>query len=198
MPRLQSITTYFAINSSNDTSPSGVVDLVTGQPIFAPDLDQGVYFDLTEAEANSLSQTSVGTLHSGRYRRVKVDSGATAANIKTGTIGLLAVPGSPLSMNVVTSYDIGTIGLRPVVFLNVITPGNWGFIQELGVATVLGTAVIQKASPAKGDLVDTATGGLVNDLTAQAYANTSLGIAMDQPQAALKFKILLNLPEIQD
>lgn len=198
MPRLQSITTYFALNASNDTSPSGVVDLVTGQPIFIPDLDQGVYFDLTEAEANSLSQTSVGTLHSGRYRRVKVDSGATAANVKTGTIGLLAQPGSPLSMNVVTSYDIGTIGIRPVVFLNAITPGNWGFVQELGVATVLGTAVIQKASPAKGDLVDSATGGLVNDLTAQSVATTSLGIAMDQPQAALKFKILLNLAEIQD
>jgi len=198
MPKLQSITTYFALNSSNDASPSGVVDLVTNQPIFIPDLDQGVYFDLTEAEANSLSQTSVGTLHSGRYRRVKVDSGATAANIKTGTIGLLAQPGSPLSMNVVTSYDIGTIGVRPVVFLNAITPGNWGFVQELGVATVLGTATIQKASPAKGDLVDSATGGLVNDLTAQAYAATSLGVAMDQPQAALKFKILLELPTIQD
>jgi len=198
MPLLQALTTYFALNASNDTSASGVSDIVTGQQIMVPDLDLGVYFDLTEAEANSLSQISVGTLHSGRYRRVKVDSGATAANVKTGTIGLLAQPGSPLSLNVVTSYDIGTIGVRPVVFLNVITPGNYGFVQELGVATVLGAATISKTSPVKGDLVDSATGGLVDDLTAQAFAKTSLGMAMDQPQAALKFKIQLFLPTFQD
>jgi hypothetical protein len=43
-------------------------------------------------------------------------------------------------MNMVTSYDqaIGVAGLRPVVFLNSITPGNYCFVQELGVATVLG------------------------------------------------------------
>jgi len=198
MPKLQSVTTYFALNASNDASPSGVVDQVTNQPVFVPDLDLGVYFDLTEAEANSLSQTSVGTLHSGRYRRVKVDSGATAANIKTGTIGLLAVPGSPLSMNVVTSYDIGDIGVRPVVFLNAITPGNYGFIQELGVATVLYGASFTKSPAAKGDFIDSATGGVATDLTGQAVAKTSLGIAMDVPQVNLKGKIILNLPEIQD
>lgn len=210
MPLLQSLTTYFAINASNDTSPSGLTDAVTGQPIYIPDLDTGVYFDLTTSEAKSLSDTLIGTLYQGRYRRVKVDSGATAANVKTGTIGLMPslaaigegtttnMPlGSPTA-NVVTSYDQSIGGIvYPVVFLNTVTPGNYCFVQELGIATVLCGATIQKGSPAIGDLIDSATGGVVNDLTAQAFAVTSLGKAVDLPTPNRLIRIALSLPDKQ-
>ena len=58
-------------------------------------------------------------------------------------------------MNVITSADLaigtasaGNAGIgpvHPVVFLNTITPGNFGFIQELGVATVLSGAATTQA-----------------------------------------------------
>lgn len=212
MPLNQSPVTFFALNAANDTSPSGVADSVTGQPIFIPDLNQGVYFDLTNEEAASLSDTLIGTLYAGRYRRVRVDSGATAANVKTGTIGLMASMAaqsqdgqsiSTPSENIVTSYDQG-IGLattvRPVVFLNSITPGNWGFVQELGLATVLGKAASFTGTPAIGAIVGSYTAGLVDvPSSTTAVVTTSLGIAVDLPIAATKFRILLQyVPVVQD
>jgi|SRR5208282_3487538 len=211
MPWNQSVTTYFALNAANDTSPSGLTDIITGQPIYIPDLDLGVYFDLTTAEAAQLSQTSVRTLNSGRYRRIKVDSGATAANVKTGTIGImpsLAVVGNTTpECNVVTSYDQG-IGnattVRPVVFLNAITPGNYGFVQELGIATVLGKTGLTNATPKIGDVIISSTSGLVDDPTqttqptyAQMYA--ILGVAIDLPLSNALFRIMLDsVPVLQD
>ena len=197
MPLLQSLTTWFALNSSNDVSASGINDPVTGAQIFIGDLDLGVYFDLTEAEANSMSYTAVGTLHAGRYRRIKVDSGATASNIRTGTIGLMK--SLALGVNVVTSYDQGLAsGLHPVVFLNVITPGNFGFVQELGDASVLGAAAITKGSPAVGDIVNSVASGLVDDPTVQENVPATIGTAMQVPVASALFRIQLDgVPIVQ-
>jgi hypothetical protein len=215
MPQLQSPITIFAVNAANDTSPSGVTDQVTGQPIYIGDLNRGVYFDLTNEEAASMSDTLIGKLYAGRYRRVQVDSGATAANVKTGTIGLMpslaamsqdiAPVGVPTE-NVVTSYDqpIGNTagGVRPVVFLNAITPGNFGFVQELGIATVLGRNPLT-AAPAVGDVIVSFTAGVVDDpsqSTNPTYAilKTVLGTAIDLPVSNGLFRILLNLPVVQD
>ncbi len=228
MPRLQALPTWLAWNNANFTSPTGITDLATGQPIAAGGLNAGDYFDATNDEAATSSYTTNGLLFNGRYRLVKVDSGATAANVKTGTIGYLraglnvksavvltagsgqtpgvytvaaaagsgggsgaiiqvivqangtvttqpvvlqggnnysSVPtftltgagGTPATFvaqlsstpNLVTSADqqlvTGVGAVRPVVFLNSITPGNYGFIQELGTATVLATAAQTQA-----------------------------------------------------
>lgn len=207
--------TWLAINACNDTSASGFTDLRTGAPVNAGGLNLGDYFDLTMAEAKALSYPTNGTLYAGRYRRIQVDSGATAANVKTGTIGLMPSPAAiqtdlggvlPISMNVVTSYDQaigGTAGgVRPVVFLNSITPGNFGFIQELGVATVLGKSSLA-ATPAIGDVIVSGTSGLVDDPTQSgnptyALLKTVLGTAIDLPVSNGKFRILLSLPVVQD
>jgi hypothetical protein len=218
MPLLQSPTTWFAVNSCNDTSPSGVTDQVTGQPIYIGDLNRGVYFDLTNEEAAALSDTvsPLVKLYAGRYRRVQVDSGATAANVKTGTIGLMpslaamsqdVAPVGVPTENVVTSYDqpIGNTagGVRPVVFLNAITPGNFGFVQELGIATVLGKSGLTAAAPAVGDVIVSTTSGLVDDPTqsgSPTYATlkTVLGQAVDLPVSNGLFRVALNLPTFQD
>lgn len=205
MPLNQTLPTISALNSANFTSPSGQADIRTGAPEWIG-LVQGDYFDLTTSEALQLSATATGTLYSGRYRFVKVDSGATAANVKTGTIGLmpsLAAIGNGTSVaspseNVVTSYDQGLVaGLRPVVFLNAITPGNYGFVQELGIATVLGAASLQKATPAAGDLIESTTSGLVDDRTTQTVGPLFIGKALDLPKPATKFRIQLDLPVVQ-
>lgn len=206
--------TWLAINACNDTSASGFTDLRTGLPVNAGGLNLGDYFDLTNAEAKQLSYTTNGTLYAGRYRRVQVDSGATAANVKTGTIGLMpsfAAIKTDLgllgpSMNIVTSYDqaIGGSagGVRPVVFLNTVTPGNFCFVQELGVATVLGKNGLQ-AVPAIGDAIISTTSGLVDDPTQSGnptwlLLKAFLGVAIDLPVSNGLFRILLDLAAVQD
>jgi hypothetical protein len=210
LPYQPIVPTWLALNAANDTSPSYFTDLRTGQPVLAGGLNVGDYFDLTNPEANDLSYQTNGILYAGRYRRVQVDSGATAANVKTGTIGLmpsLAVVSlnkfgtrNP-PMNIVTSYDqaIGlSTDLRPVVFLNSITPGNYGFVQELGVASVLGKSSFT-GTPAIGAIINTAATGVVDvPASTTAVVVTSVGIAIDLPQVSKLFRILLQyVPVVQ-
>jgi hypothetical protein len=89
MPFNPTLPTWTGLNQANSASSSGQTDLRTGLALQGGNLVPGDYFDLTEAEANALSYTTTGTLHAGRYRWVLVDSAATAANVKTGTVGLL-------------------------------------------------------------------------------------------------------------
>ena len=186
------------LNSCNDTSPSGMTDLRTGQALMAGGLNLGDYFDLTEAEANQLSYSTNGILHAGRYRRVQVDSGATASNVKTGTIGLMLNGGQP-QLNLVTSYDKGIAGfaVRPVIFLNTVTPGNYCFVEELGVASILCGTTLQKAAPASGDMVSSTTLGVLQDLTTQTPIITTMGLALSPPSPNTLCLVLLNLPVVQ-
>lgn len=214
MPYQPIVPTWLALNAANDTSPSYFTDLRTGNPVYAGGLNLGDYFDLTNEEANNLSYKTNGILYAGRYRRVQVDSGATAANVKTGTIGLMpslavvsvnALGTRNPPLNIVTSYDQaigGTAGgVRPVIFLNAITPGNYGFVQELGIATVLGKTSLT-ATPAVGDAIISTTSGLVDDPTQSgnptfAQMKAYLGSAIDLPVSTGLFRILLDLNPVQ-
>ena len=286
MPQQQILPTWTALNNANFTNPSGMSDPVSSQPYNAGGLNLGDYFDVTNDEAQGASYLTNGLLFEGRYRLVQVDSGATASNVKTGTIGyvragstvkgvaitnagtgqttgsyvvqatagsgggsgasinvavsgaglitavsvntpgygyvsvpsfnLAAVIGGSggavapqlgLSPNVVTSYDVATGGnaaqagvgpVRPVVFLNSITPGNYGFVQELGTASVLGNASIGSGA-AISNYVEATTGGTVNAPSATTSPTTStIGQAVDLPIASNLFKVILNGPVVQD
>jgi hypothetical protein len=194
MPFNPTLPTWTSLNQANSSSSSGQTDLRTGLPLQGGNLVLGDYFDLTEAEANALSYTTTGTLHAGRYRWVGVDSAATAANVKTGTVGLLLANSN---MNIVTSYDKGigggvTAGIsRAVVFLNSITPGNYGFVQELGVASVLfnGTASGNAGAP-----VYAASSGLGTSSSTSAVV---LGGAAEVLSASVIKKVILTLPVVQ-
>ena len=284
MPQQQILPTWTALNNANFTNPSGMSDPVSSQPYNAGGLNLGDYFDVTNDEAAGASYLTNGLLFEGRYRLVQVDSGATASNVKTGTIGyvragstvkgvaitnagtgqtagsyvvqatagsgggsgasinvavsgaglitavsvntpgygyvsvpsfnLAAVIGGSggavapqlgLSPNVVTSYDVATganaaqagVGpVRPVVFLNSITPGNYGFVQELGTASVLGASAI--TAGAVGDLVRSTTGGTVNDNNYTTSTNLTVGQSVDLPIASNLFKVILLGPVVQD
>lgn len=273
MPALQALPTWLAWNNCNFTSPTGITDMATGQPIAAGGLNAGDYFSATNDEAASASFTTNGLLYSGRYRLVQVDSGATAANVKTGTVGYLAagkavktaviltagsgqtpgtypvpannpsgggtgaiiqvivaangtvtaqpvvlqggsnyttVPtftlaagGTPATFvaqlnttpNVVTSADAvaAIVPVRPVVFLNSITPGNYGFVQELGTATVLagatftqtqGQFAIVESSSHNGTMTTSAT-------TLTIYTIGQVIDAITAPLVGTPFKIAL-------
>ena len=276
MPLTPSLPTWLAWNNCNFTSPSGLTDPDSGQPVFAGGLNQGAYFDATNSEAANASYAANGKLYAGRYRLVQVDSGATASNVKTGTVGYLrggggtgtvsgviitnagtgatagtytiaanyggggtgaiisvvvastglitsvsvvnggygynTVPTFTLtttgttagavaaqldsSPNTVTSYDqvsSGTTGVavRPVVFLNSITPGNYGLIQELGTATLLAGGAITAAN-----FVSTTTLGVVTGGT--TYTVLTVGQAIDTGTSGQLFKAVLTAPVVQD
>lgn len=194
MPFLPTLPTWLAVNACNFTSPTGLTDLRTSLPQYGGALNLGDYFDFTEAEANQVSDTAIGTLHTGRYRFVNVDSQATAANVKTGTVGLMASLAQGL--NVVTSMDkkLGA-GLHQVIFLNSITPGNYGFVQELGDANVLmgGTA-----SGAAGTAVYADTNSANNGTaTSTSTSNVLLGYAEETLGTSALKRVLLDLPVVQ-
>lgn len=278
MPFQPIIPTWLAWNNANFTSPTGLTDIRTGQPFPAGGLGLGDFFDATEKEANACSALSVGLLHSGRYRLVQVDAGATAADVRTGTVGyvragsfvqgvVISAPGTgatPGTYNIpatagsgggsgavvtvvvaadgtlasasvlqggfnftsvpafaltvtgttggtvtaqlnttpnsVTSYDqataMGTL-VRPVVFLNSITPGNYGFIQELGVATLLAGAAAGTALT--GDFVDAEAGGVVTTTAGTGSPiGATVGRAIDVAIANQMFKAYLTGPVVQD
>jgi hypothetical protein len=212
MPFQPIVPTWLAINACNDTSPSYFTDLRLGIAVFAGGLNLGDYFDLTNGEAAKLSYTTTGLLYGGRYRRVQVDSGATAGNVKTGTIGLMASlaaviadgdPAGKPTANIVTSYDQsigGAVAVRPCIFLNSITPGNFGFVQELGIATVLGRATLTNSGTISiGDFIDSSTNGLADDPTGQTNrSKNNIGTAIDLPKNNGLFRISLFLPTWQD
>ena len=259
MPFQPIVPTWLAWNNANFTSPTGITDYRTGQPFAAGGLNLGDFFDATTQEASQGSYTTNGTLFSGRYRLVQVDSGATAANVKTGTVGYLragttvqsvvvltagsgqtpgtyqiastggggtgaviqVVVGSGGTVtsttvlqgginytslptftlvtggtvgtvaaqlnstpNQVTSYDIAPVKAgRAVVFLNSITPGNYGFIQELGTATVLSGGAVTA-----GDFVNSTSLGVVTSGTT-TYSQATIGTALP---AAVVVPALLN------
>jgi hypothetical protein len=283
MPNLQSLPTWGAWNNANFTSPSGLTDMASGQPVNAGGLNLGDYFDATNDEAANASYAANGRLYAGRYRLVQVDSGATAANVKTGTIGFLrtgggsgairsvvitnagtgatagtytinataggggtgasiqvvvastglitsatvlnggfgynSVPTFSLtatstsggvvvaqldsSPNIVTSGDqisATATGVRPVVFLNSITPGNYGFIQELGTATVLNaTTAAQVAqqfaivTPGTGLMAASAT-----TLTTYTIGQVLDAVASVTPQVLFKVQLGYACMTVQD
>lgn len=279
MPQQQALPTWAALNNMNNVSQSGNTDSQTGFPYNGGGLNAGDYFDLTNEEAAAASYTTNGTCFSGRYRYVLVDSGATAANVKTGTVGfmrsgttvssvvitnagtgqtagsyqiaatagsgggsgaiiqvivgaggtitsasvvsggfgyvsvpsfsLTAIGGSSGAVqaelnttpNVVTSADVALATnaalaangpVRPVVFLNSITPGNYGFIQELGTATVLATA---SQTQAQGQFAIVDTSNKIGLMTASATTLTiyTIGQVVDAtlttPPVGTPFKI---------
>lgn len=275
MPFQPTLPTWLAVNAANFTSPSSFTDLRTQQPIFAGGLNLGDYFDLTEKEANNLSDTLIGLLHWGRYRLVQLDANATQSDVAAGTAAFfakgksvqnvviatagtgqtpgtyqaassggggtgaviqytigaggtltaasvltpginytttatftIAAGGTPgtvaaqmlLTPNIVTGFTnpLSLSALRGV-FLNAITPGNYGFIQELGEATVLGAAALTAA--AVGAIVGpkaASAGAFDATVATAAQLVTQIGYAVDLPVAATTFRAVLDLPALQD
>jgi hypothetical protein len=128
-----------------------------------------------------------------------------------GTPGTVVAQLAGPSMNVVTSADIaiGTASLanagigpvHPVVFLNSITPGNNGFIQELGVATVLAGSTFTQAQGYNAVPVSGASANGTMTTAVNTYTTYSIGTVIDPlttPLANTPFKILLNGPVVQD
>ena len=272
MPLVQGFPTWKNMNSVNSTSASGQTDNMTGAAYYGDGLYPGIYADMTNAEAAASSNLGVGLLYNGRYRYVQVDSGATAANVKTGTVGymrsgstvdsvvlltagsgqtagtyqvaatvgsgggsgaiiqvIVGSAGTVTSVSVVnggfgyvsvptftlvTGGTVGTVAaelhstpnivtsadqvsatavpVHPVVFLSSITPGNYGFIQELGLATVLGN--VTQTSALVGSYVNAVTsnsGTVTTTAASGSPIGSTIGLAVDLPVSSNLFKVQL-------
>jgi hypothetical protein len=173
-------------------SPSCLIDTRTGYPYNMGGNYVGIFLELTEAEAQNLGRNQ---LHEGQFRFVQIDSGATAANVVQGSIGLMKTLAG--GVNLITSYDKGLApGLRPVVFLAAITAtqiaaGAYVFVQEQGDASILAAAGI---SATAGTIVQSTTGGLVTN--GGGGTATEIGIAEATATAGALLRVQLNLPTV--
>lgn len=107
--------------------------------------DLGKRICIQEREAIAYSLTTVGTLYGGIYQLVQVSSAATAANVAVGKAAFLQDGAANVGAQgyvVTDEAHEDAVGLIAGVFLNSITPGNFGFIQVHGKASVLFNGVL--------------------------------------------------------
>jgi hypothetical protein len=91
-----------------------------------------------------------------------------------------------ISENIVTSADIalnpvstnaGIGPVHPVVFLNAITPGNYGFAQESGVATILTSSGATQTISQNALLSTSSAGTLI--ASSASYSILNIGNVLD-------------------
>jgi len=164
----------------------------------------------TPGSYNATASTGVATISytinaAGALAAVTVTNGGTNYTATpTFTIAAGGTPGTVAAQmlvtpNIVTGFTnpLSLSALRGV-FLNSITPGNYGFIQELGEATVLGAAAL--TSTLAGNVVGpkAASAGAFDATVATAAPLISqLGYAIDLPVAASTFRVNMDLPVYQ-
>jgi hypothetical protein len=172
------------LNTVNDALPAQIVSSGTGLARYSGQLGQRVALGPDEVKFSS----AIGTLYGGVYQYVRIAAASTAL-----LRGRLLFWDTSVSENLyqVTAVEPTGVSLIAGVALNVITPGNYGWIQVAGRATCLFRAALTKAA-AVGDLVLAAAQGAgadnaTCDVLADATGLTSVqmrhlvGVAEEAP-----------------
>jgi hypothetical protein len=172
---------YLSAKYLNDVNDSLQGGQLTSMPTGFSQYQQNIPGDriiLDDTTAYALSDTAIGTLYGGVYMYVNTLSTGgtpavgTLAYFTGASVGSAAATGGPATAYQVTSTATPTT-LIPTqvlgVFINVITAGNLGWIQVMGVAGVLfdstvsavtsGGTVIAKASAVVASTADNLTSG---------------------------------------
>src|SRR5208282_1556361 len=123
--------------------------------------DLGKRFILSEAEA-SIYQYGSNAIYGAIYQPVYVDSGATAAEVAVGKVAFTKDTGTTAGTGAKTYAVTGQGGADAVdliagVFLNTITPGNYGIICVGGKVAVKYRNT-PSVTPAVGDYVGVFSG----------------------------------------
>ena len=176
----------------NDVNDSVVGGAITALPTTQANQGQqnipGDRIILDAATALALSDTTIGTLYSGVYQYVNV----SATHNKTAAVRGCAAFWVPLSSTVLESQYLVSIDAQPSttvptafagVFINVITLGNYGWLQISGLASCLfdssltatadGNWVSIKVSSAVASCFD--CGAVAGVVTLAGYIGTALG-----------------------
>jgi hypothetical protein len=166
------------LNAVDDPVPGGVLTSGTGTAMCPGQAGKTVEFSDTEI----FYDNTIGVLYTGKYQYVQSDCDASEVPAR----GVLAFWYN-LANYVVTPDP--TDGELAGVYINALTPGNWGYIQIEGLASVLFNAQQSQATPAIKNLVVQATGANTADALADGTAITAgvakrfLGIAEAAPVA---------------
>lgn len=160
----------------NSPSPTLAADVVTGLPIPTGAFPGNVFY-LNEQQANQASVPGGTLFHAGWYMVVQVNSGANSAKVAVGFVGhqySLTSPSQAIDPSgIVTDAGNGVvIGNNPVVFLNAITPGNYGIVMVAGDGWLNGAA-----AETLGTVLAYSTAGTVAALSATFANNSTATIA---------------------
>lgn len=185
------------LNSVNDPMAGGVQNSVSGIQIARDPGQLGGFYYLTEAEAIQRYGAQASPLYAGLYQYVQVVGTSTAP--AQGLAACYSV--LPTSyINSLQNYIVTAIATAENesffagVFLNAITPGNFGWIQVAGVATVkykaaatgaIGDAISLDSTPTNTfvDLAQTAT--------TAALLKIIVGTAITAPASSALGQVLL-------
>ena len=178
------------LNACNSPSQTGAQDPITGNPI-PTGLNPWKVWTLSfaEAQAQQAPSPSIEQCFEGDYMWVQVDSGATVAEVQTGMPAYYKLSALNNSVNpilTVTGYTGKTAqNFFAGVFLNPITPGNWGVIfNGGGRVNVVYASSLTNGAPAIGDVIATkAAAGGFDDAHATTTNSYSVGVALVQPVA---------------
>ncbi len=151
--------------------------------------------------AQATIQVVVNTATSISVTLLTPGSGYTS--VPTFTLVTGGTPGTVVAEmyytpNIVTDQSTAVnAALRPVVFLNAPSAGNYTFVQELGIATVLAVGSFTGAAGVGAAI--TGSSGLAHVPTSTtAITTTTVGIALDLPVISTLFRIVMITPVFQD
>lgn len=182
------------LNTVNETVIAGQAGM-TGASKFGGQLGKAIWLD--SSQVAGMFSSTIGTLYGGAYRYVKLSSASTPAIVR-GQILFWDNAAAENAYQVTAVQTTTTLVASSIagVALNVITAGNYGFIQVAGIAsikyrgTITGTAasgrpvVVSVAGGADlglGDIVDTA-----------GIEPIQVGWAIDTPVAGSTLRVNLN------
>lgn len=157
------------LDTVNDPLVGTNVSSGTGASQYAGQL--GKYLELDNEAAAALGKNN--TLYGGRYRYVQFKSGSTASNAR-GQLVFYATASDETNGIVTPDATAATSGRVAGVTLNAVDKGNYGFIQDDGLASVLfkasiadttdGDVAVQSGTTNTADAVADATGTLTYGL----------------------------------
>lgn len=190
------------LNDVADSVASGQPDALGVLPgtAYGGGLNTGDYLRLTDAEALALSDTAVGTLYGGIYRRVLLKSGITGGGntgFKRGQIVFWDLVTSGADPYQVTNVEATDVGIIAGVIINAndtsTAPlsGKYVWIQEAGLCTGLCRAAVTTTNQfdaavwaKQGAGADNGTFdsyALATDITAMSQVMNLMGIFVQAP-----------------
>jgi hypothetical protein len=183
------------VNNINVTQLGQISTVAPGPINYGGQDDWGKRVEISNDSIATYTNTTNGTLFGALYQLVQVDSGATAANVKTGTMAFLKDQAAGNGVPVVTSEDVQTGGQVAGIFLNSITPGNYGAICVAGKVNALFASSLTAGQNA-GDIVGFGKGsGALDDIAVATggWTGKSIGTAIAAPATSTISTIRLRL-----
>ena len=186
-PTIGGLFTPGPINACNSPSQTGSLSTITNQG-YPTGLNpwKVVSLSFAEAQAQQAPSPSIEQLFEGDYMWAQVDSGATVSEVQVGKPAFYKLQTANNSVDPILTIT-GPTGktaqnLFAGVFLNPITPGNWGFIfNGQGRVNVLFKSALTNNSAAIGDVIETTASASFDDTSATVTTAASVGIAVVKP-----------------